>query len=84
MSFFVEDMECSHGLIVLTRDGKVVHRCLYSKEPSDQINNLREELRYDSDFGLGSIIDDLIIRPMTEEEFKETERIFVEEIYEQP
>ena len=81
MSFFVEDMECSHGLIVLTEEGIVVHRCLYSQEPSSQVELLREELRYDSDFGFGFMVDDLIIRPMTEEEFKETERIFKEEVY---
>lgn len=79
MSFFVEDMCCTHGLIVLDEEGNTLHMALYSKEPSSQIENLREELRYDSDFGMGDIVDDLLIRPMTELEMKALEEVFTEE-----
>lgn len=76
MSFFIEDMACKYGLAVVFNN-TVVHRVLYSREPSNQINNLREELRTDDTIGLRSVAELVEIRLMTDKEFQEIEDDFL-------
>ncbi|MFW6002538.1 MAG: hypothetical protein ACOCQD_04285 [archaeon] len=56
----VDDIK--HGLVARNGDGEIIHFVGYVTKPTiEQAEHLREELRRDSDFGLGDLVDGLII-----------------------
>lgn len=54
--------DIQYGLVAKDGDGEIIHFVGYTTEPTiEQAEHFREELRRDSDFGLGDLVDELTI-----------------------